>query len=106
MPHRALGHGKSFALRVGAVAHQGQYPLLSDLRKSLQIDGVPKHRRVIHFKIACVHHDPRRRVDGQGGRILDAMVRLYELHSKIPQVDHLAVSDHLALHRAQQAVFL
>ena len=58
--NRALGHGKSLALRIGTVAHKCQYTFLSDFRKPLQINGVSEHRCIVHFEVTGMHHDSRR----------------------------------------------
>ena len=47
-----LRHRKSRPLRVRAVAHQGQHTFLSDLGKTLQINGITEYRRVIYLEIA------------------------------------------------------
>ena len=80
LSHRPLGHGKAWALRVRAVAHQSQHALLADLPEPLQIDGIAEHRRVIHLEISRVHHGACRGVDGQGRRVGNAVVGADKFH--------------------------
>ena len=65
MSHCALGHGKSRSLRIGTLTHQCKNALLTNLRKTLQIDGISEYRCIIDFKVSCVYHNSHRRVNGQ-----------------------------------------
>ena len=56
----SLRRGKARSFRICAVAHQCQNAFLSKLRKTLQINGIPEYRCVIHFKITCMHDNSRR----------------------------------------------
>ena len=58
--YRTLRLGKSRSLRIGALTHQCKNALLTDLRKTLQIDGISKYRCIINFKVSCVYHDSYR----------------------------------------------
>ena len=106
LAHSTLGHGEARPLRIGAVAHQGQYALLADLAEALQIDGVAEYRRVIHLEVSGVHDDACRRIDRQRGRVHDTVVGLDELDPEGTQVDGLAVLNHLSLHMVQHVVLL
>ena len=97
LSHRTLGHGESGTDGIGTVCHQGQHALLAQLRKALQVNGIPKHRRVVNLKVSCVQHGSHRCKYGQGGCVLDAVVCLHEFHSEASQVHGLSVLHHLAL---------
>ena len=59
LPHCPLRIGEPRAFCISAVTHQRQYAFFADFPKTLQINGVPKHRRIIHFKVPGMHHNPR-----------------------------------------------
>ena len=103
--HRPFRLGKSRPFRIGTVGHQRQYPFLSNLRKPLKINGIPEYRRIIHLKITCVHHDPRRRIDRQSRRILNTVVRLDKFNPELAQIDGLSVAHHFPPGAAQKIVF-
>ena len=104
LSNRALRHGKSLALRIGTVTHQCQYTLLSDFRKPLQVNGISEYRSIVHFKVTGVHHDSRRGIDRQCGRILDAVVCLDKFYTKAAQINGLSMFDHFSLGTSEQIV--
>ena len=55
--HGALGHRKARPLRIGAVTHQSQNAFLSQLSKTLEIDGITENRRIVHLEISRMDHD-------------------------------------------------
>ena len=106
MPHRPLGGCETGTLRVGGVAHQGQNPLLAQLRQPLQVDGVSKYRCVVYLEVSRMHHHAGRGIDCQRRRVHDAVVGLDELHTKLPHIDGLAEFDYLPLGGFHQIMFL
>ena len=84
---------KAFPLRIGAVAHQRQYALLSDFSEPLQINRIAKHRCIIHLKVTRMDHNACRRVNGKRGRILNTVVGFNKLNPEMSQIDRLSVSD-------------
>ncbi len=103
-PNSPFGIGKSRPFRICAVTHQGQHALLSDFPKPLQVNGVPKYRRIIYLKVPGMHHDPCRGINCQRGSVLDAVVRLYKFHAEAAKVDMLPILHYLALHLRKHVV--
>ena len=102
--HRALRHGKARSLRIGAVAHQCQHAFLSNLSETLQINGVPKDRRIIHLEVSRMNDNSRRGINSQSGSIHNAVICLNKLDSKCSQIDRLPMLNHLPLGLIEQIV--
>ena len=95
--HCSLRGGKARPLCVGRIAHQRQHALFADLRKTLQVDGVPEHRCVIHLKVSRVYHDSRRRINGKSRRVHDTVICFDKFNAELPQIDGLSEFNHLPL---------
>ena len=103
--HSTFGHGKALSFRIGTVAHQRQNTLLSDLCESLQVNGIPEYRSIIHLKISCMDHCACRRIDGQGRSILDAVVCLDKFDPEAAQINRLSMFYHFSFSAPQQVMF-
>ena len=44
---------------------------------------------VVHLKVSRMHHDSRRRINGEGGCILDTVIRLDKFNPKLSQINRL-----------------
>ena len=51
-----LGSCKAGTLSIGGIAHKGQNTLLSDLSKTLKINGIAEYRCIVNLKVSCVNH--------------------------------------------------
>ena len=103
--HRTLRLGKPCTLRVRTVRHQGKHTFLSDLRKPLQIDGIPEDRSIIHLKVSCVYDDSRRGIDRKGRCVLNTMVCFNKLNAEFSKINRLSVPYDFALRTSHQIVF-
>ncbi|CDC25498.1 uncharacterized protein BN668_01818 [Firmicutes bacterium CAG:466] len=78
-------HSKAFAFRVGAVAHEEQYALTAQFRKTLQVDDIPVDGCIVHFKVPGMDDHTHRGLDCQRHRVGDGMVCMDEFHHHFPQ---------------------
>ena len=103
--HRSLRLCKSFSLRICTIRHQRKYAFLSNLGKSLQIDGITEYRRIIHFEVPGMHDYSCWRIDRQCRRILNAVVCLDKFDPELTQINRLSVLNNLASCTAQKIMF-
>ena len=95
--HRLFGRSKAGTLRIGGITHQGKYTFFADFRKTLQVDSIAEYRCVVHLKVAGVHHNTRRGINGKGCRIHDTVVRLDKFDTELSQIDGLTEFNNLSL---------
>ncbi len=101
-PHCLFGRGKSQPFRIGRITHEREHALPADLCKTLQINGITENRRIIHFKIAGVYHNARRRIDRQCSGIHNAVIRFNKFNSELSQIDGLPELHYLAFRPGRQ----
>ena len=103
--HSAFRHGKALSFRISTVAHQSQDTFLSDLCKSLQVNGIPEYRSIIHFKVSSMNYCARRRIDSQSRRVLNTVVGLDKFNPETAQINGLSVFYHLSFCSPEQIMF-
>jgi hypothetical protein len=63
--NRALTRRVAFALDVGGILQQRQYPLFAVLGETVQVEEAVVGGRRVNFEVAGMQHDTERRVDGE-----------------------------------------
>ena len=99
-------HSKARSFYIRTVAHQGQYALLTQLGKPLQINRFSEYRCIIHLEVSGMHQNTGRCIDCQCRCICNAVVCLDKFHTQTSQINDLSMLYNLPLNVLHQVMFL